>query len=131
MPDTELLVQWLLPTITVLFGVGGPIGAWVLLRKEMRQAPIEYRTAQVADAIAVSQAAKGLVDTVTARLSQQDARSEAQDRKIDDLRTALNDALADLHTKTGRLLRWDGWYDGLETDWEQHRLKPAPPEPPE
>lgn len=102
--------------VTFLFGIGGPVGVYVLLRKEMRQAPIEYQTAQVADAVAVSAAARGLVDTVNSRLG-------VQDEKVDRI-TQENERLRHREGK------WWFWYDDLEDDWDTHREGPNPPLPP-
>ena len=102
--------------VTFLFGIGGPVGVYVLLRKEMRQAPIEYQTAQVADAVAVSSAARGLVDTVNSRL-------EVQDEKVDRI-TRENERLRHREGK------WWFWYDDLGDDWDTHREGPNPPPPP-
>jgi len=104
------IATWLIPLVAVVLGSGGVTGAFVLLRKEARQAPIEWQTAQVANAAAVSEAAQGLVVMVNARLAIQDAKVEAQDAKID---------------------RWDNWYFDLRTGWPVHRLRDTAPPPPQ
>lgn len=125
---------WLLPVLTFMFGIGGPAGVYVLLRKEMRQTPIEYNTAQVADAVAVSQTANALASTVMTRLAQQDQRSEAQDRQIGELRKE-----SDAHRQRADELeerveevenKWGNWYVDLKIRWPFHRQQEEPPPPP-
>lgn len=109
--------NWVLTILTFVFGVGGPLGVYVMVRKELRQSPIDYNTAQVADAVAISSAARGLVDTFSMRLSIQDAKLAAQDDKIAE--------------QNKRIDSWDDWYSDLSYRWDFHKLKPAPPPPPQ
>lgn len=108
--------NWLLTLFSFVFGLGGPLGVYILVRKELRQTPIEYNTAQVADAIAVSTASRSLMDTMMSRLSQQDDKINGQGTRIEKLTRIVEG--------------WDDFYDDLSFRWEVHRTKPTPPPPP-
>ena len=131
------LPSWLLQLITVLVPSGGIIGGVLLWRQDKRRAPIEYSTAQVADAVALSGAASGLVKEMREELARYRARLDAQDTKIADQHTEIQglrettDALRDDNEELrDRLFRWGVFYDDLAADWATHRTREHPPPAP-
>lgn len=129
-----MLPDLLLPLLATVIGGGGLFTAVVALRSDFRKAPIERSQAQIADAVAVSTAAAGLVETVSARMkaqderaAKQDERAEAQDQHIRGLRKEV----MDLSSKVDRIqYTWTNWYFELREDWEIHRTKDEAPPPP-
>jgi hypothetical protein len=122
MPD------WILPLLTIVFGGGGLITAIVAWRKDARQGPVEHQTAQVADAMVLSNAASELIKTLTDRQKNFEDRIgvkevvwegklEAQDTKIDHLQSRVDS--------------WIFWYNDLKVNWFLHRVKDVPPVPPD
>lgn len=122
MPD------WILPLLTILLGGGGLITAIVSWRKDQRQGPVEAQTAQVADAMVLSNAASELVKTLTDRQKSfedrigvketlWEAKLDTQDHKIDALQTRVDS--------------WIFWYNDLKVNWFLHRVKDVPPVPPD
>ena len=128
---------WVLQLLTVLVPSGGILGGVLLWRQDKRRAPIEYSTAQVADAVALSGAASGLVKEMReelaatrVRLDTQDAKIAEQRGEIRELRTTTDTLRDDNEELRDRLFRWGAWYDGLATDWDAHRARPHPPPAP-
>ena len=128
---------WLLQLITVLVPSGGIIGGVMLWRQDKRRAPIEYSTAQVADAVALSGAASGLVKEMREELASNRARLDAQDAKIADQHTELRELRETTDTLRGdneelrdRLFQWGVFYDDLAQDWAMHRTREHPPPAP-
>ena len=122
---------WLLPLLTLVIGGGGIGSGFVLLRKEARQAPIEWRTAQIADAVAVSEAARALLDTVRQQLSDQNAKLTTQDTRLDEQDRKLEEQAQVISQLRFRLDRWVDWYADLALSWPTHRISEVPPAPPE
>lgn len=122
MPD------WILSLLTILLGGGGLITAIVAWRRDQRQGPVEAQTAQVADAMVLSNAASELVKTLTERQRNfedrigakeaiWEAKLDAQDEKIDHLQMRVD--------------AWIFWYNDLKVNWFMHRVKDVPPVPPD
>ena len=129
--------SWLLQLITVLVPTGGIMGGVMLWRQDKRRAPIEYSTAQVADAVALSGAASGLVKEMREELASNRARLDAQDAKIADQHTELRELRETTDTLRGdneelrdRLFQWGVFYDDLAQDWAMHRTREHPPPAP-
>ena len=121
MPD------WILSFLTVVLGGGGLITAIVAWRKDQRQGPVEAQTAQVADAMVLSNAASGLVKSLTDRQQSfedrivnketvWEAKLMAQDEKIESLQQRVDN--------------WIFWYNDLKVNWFTHRTKDEPPQQP-
>lgn len=108
--------EWILQLLPYIFSAGfiTAIGAWI---RDAKKAPIEAQTAQIADAIAISNAASGLVKIQNDRTAEQDA-------KIDKL-------VNDMHELRSEVFIWQVWYSGdLVVNWATHRKKEvAPPAP--
>lgn len=128
MPDFP---SWVLPAISVFFGGGGILSGIVLWRKDKRQGPIEMTTAQVADAVAVSHAARSLFETVTTRLADQDLKIEKQDLKIEAQNTTIEELKAKLQIAHFNNENWTMWYNNLYNGWDIYRIDPMPPKRPE
>lgn len=120
--------EWVLTLITIIFSGGGLLTAIVAWRRDQRQGPVEAQTAQVADAMVLSNAASDLVKTLTERQKEFETRIEAketiweakldaQDEKIDGLQSRVD--------------AWIFWYNDLKVNWFLHRVKDDPPVPPE
>ena len=131
------LPGWLLQLVTVLVPTGGLMGGVLLWRQDKRRAPIEYSTAQVADAVALSGAASGLVKEMREELARQRVRLDAQDAKLTEQHTeiqALRDTTdtlrGDNEELRDRLFRWGVFYDDLAADWATHRTREHPPPAP-
>ena len=121
MPD------WILSFLTSVLGGGGLITAIVAWRKDQRQGPVEAQTAQVADAMVLSNAASGLVKSLTDRQQSfedrivnketvWEAKLMAQDEKIESLQQRVDN--------------WIFWYNDLKVNWFTHRTKDEPPQQP-
>jgi hypothetical protein len=121
MPD------WILSFLTVVLGGGGLITAIVAWRKDQRQGPVEAQTAQVADAMVLSNAASGLVksltdrqqsfeDRITNKETVWEAKLMAQDERIENLQNRVDN--------------WIFWYNDLKVNWFTHRTKDEPPQQP-
>lgn len=109
--------EWLLQFLTIILGAGGVITAIAAWRKDAKKAPVEAQTAQIADAVAISHAAAGMVEL-------QDKRNAAQDAKIDKL-------IVEINLIKEELFGWRLWYTGdLVANWREHREKEEPPPPP-
>ena len=112
-----MMPEWVIPILTIVIGSGGliaAISAWV---RDAKKAPIESRTAQVADAVAISHAAANFVEIQNARFAAQDSKIEKLGLEIESLRT--------------QLYAWQIWYnEDLVTNWDSHRVKEDPPNPP-
>lgn len=131
------LPGWLLQLVTVLVPTGGIMGGVLLWRQDKRRAPIEYSTAQVADAVALSGAASGLVKEMREELASTRVRLDAQDAKIAEqrveireLRTTTDTLRDDNEELRDRLFRWGVFYDDLADDWATHRTREHPPPAP-
>lgn len=121
------LPSWVLPMLGLFFGVSGPFGALLAYKSESRKAPIEHKTAQVAEATAISTTANALLQTVFDRMKIQDDRAEAQDNKIKELRNELTLT----NSRLDRIkFTWASWYNDLREDWDMHRIKDDAPAPP-
>ena len=128
---------WVLQLLTVLVPSGGILGGVLLWRQDKRRAPIEYSTAQVGDAVALSGAASGLVKEMREELARYRARLDTQDTKIAEqhneiaaLRTATDTLRDDNEELRDRLFRWGVFYDDLAGDWATHRTREHPPPAP-
>ena len=109
--------EWLIPILTVIIGSSGFIAAVAAWRKDAKKAPIEAHQAQVADAVAISHAAASFVEIQNARFAAQDSKIEKLGLEIESLRT--------------QLYAWQNWYnEDLVTNWDSHRVKEDPPNPP-
>lgn len=119
--------DWLLPVITIIFGGGGPLVAWLAYRNESKKLPIERRTAKVAEATSISTVANEILQTVFERMKTQDERAEAQDERIRGLRQEL----AQVNQRLDKInFTWRTWYLDLRDEWDFHRTKDeAPPAP--
>lgn len=119
--------EWLLPTLTIIFGAGGPFVGFMAWRSEARKEPIDRQTAKVAEATAISTTANELLKTVIDRMNEQDRRAGAQDDQIRGLRQELMSTNARLDKIT---YTWNSWYLDLRDDWDMHRTKNEAPPPP-
>lgn len=122
MPD------WIIPLISAVFGGSGIIAAIAAWRRDVKKGPIEAQTAQVADAMVLSNAATGLVKTLTDRQSDFENRFIERE-KIWEAKLAAQDEKID--TLQSRVDAWIFWYNDLKVNWFLHRTKEMPPVPPE
>lgn len=122
MPD------WVIPLISAVFGGSGIIAAIAAWRKDVKKGPIEAQTAQVADAMVLSNAATGLVKTLTDRQSDFENRFIERE-KIWEAKLAAQDEKIDI--LQSRVDAWIFWYNDLKANWFLHRAKDVPPIPPE
>lgn len=106
-----------------LIGGGGLITAIVAWRRDARQGPIETSQANVADAMAISEAATNWVTYQDNKLRDQDAKIEMQDAKFEALEKKIN-------TLQLKDRMWRGWYQDLALRWNHHRTKEEAPPPP-
>jgi hypothetical protein len=130
------ITSWLIPLVAVLLGSSGVAGSFVLLRREARQAPVEWQTAQVANAAALSHAAQGLVSMVNAQLKVQDSKIDSQDSKIDSQDILIEALRTD---NSGLRLEVNELQAGAKVmvdhvsavhDWIESGAQPPPPERP-
>lgn len=122
----ELLVA----LVTAILGAGGLITGVVAWRKDARQGPVDKQTAQVADAVAVSQAATNWVQYQDEKMRSQDEKIQKQDARIAVLVgrvDALTLSQVDLRE---RVEAWVDWYDDLRNGWSFHKQRDEAPEPP-
>ena len=127
----------ILVVLTAVFGGGGVLTGILAWRKDARQGPIDKQTAQVADALAVSQAASSWVQYQDEKMKIQDEKMIVQDEKthrmalqISEL-SASNDNLTERVSRTeSRLSGWNFWYDDLSGRWSYHREQDNPPAKP-
>lgn len=113
----------ILVVLTAVFGGGGVFTGILAWRKDARQGPVDKQTAQVADALAVSQAASSWVQYQDEKMNRQEARI-----------TELADRNEELFQRVGnlevRLTGWVRWWDDLNQRWHHHRLQDTPPAKP-
>lgn len=121
------LPSWVIPLVSILFGAGGPIAAYVAWRSESKKAPIERSAAKTAEAVAISSAANELVETILGRMTIQDSKIDLQDAKIQELRAELRDTNTRLDVIQ---LAWKSWYIDLKESWDSLRTKDNAPPPP-
>ena len=127
----------ILLVLTAVFGGGGVLTGILAWRKDARQGPVDKQTAQVADALAVSQAASSWVQYQDEKMKIQDEKMIVQDEKthrmalqISEL-SASNDNLTERVSRTESLLSgWNFWYDDLSGRWSYHREQDNPPAKP-
>ena len=110
MPD------WLLPLLTVVLGGGGMVTAIATWRRDAEKGPVEAQTAQVADAVALSNAAAGWVKIADERQAKLNEKVDVLVEELEDLRQAVSS--------------WGFWYSDLTFRWPYHRLQEQPPPPP-
>lgn len=127
-------LEWIIPIAGILLGTGGIGGIIVALRSDVRKGPIERSAAQIADAVAVSAAAAGLVEKVSIRMTEQDERASRQDdrasRQDEHIRNLRSEVMT-LSNKIDRInFMWNHWYLDLRDDWDMHRTRTEAPPPP-
>lgn len=118
MDTTQLLVL-----IGSLIGSGGLLTGIVAWRADVRKGPVDKQTAQVADAVAVSNTAVNWVQYQDKKILEQDARLTVQAARIDEL-------FARLDRQERRLSGWGYWYEDLDGRWQHHREQDKPPAKP-
>ena len=120
--------DWMLQWLMWFFGAGGPIvGAyyWYQMRKKR---PIDTSTAQVANAIAISNVAKGIVDMLNGQIDDFKTHIETQDGKIEKQNVEIA-SLKDLVINIENI--WGVWYADLSNRWSFHRLQDKAPNAPD
>ena len=125
MPD------WVMQIIMIFVFSGGLLGAVLLWRQDRRRAPIEWRTAALAEHSAVSKSAVDLVAITNERLREVHERLAEQDKKLEDQQSEISSIRRDNETLARHLTVWGWWYADLTEDWEDFRAKDAPPPAPE
>ncbi len=125
---------------SVLLGLlsGGLLTAILAWVRDLRQAPIEHRDAHVAAADTLQEMSLRVADAA-------DKRSERTEEQIAQLRTLHESdseriACLERHsreqdraiTRLQRTVgRWTRWYEDLRDRWDDVRVHPHPPEPPD
>ena len=122
MPD------WTIPLISALMGGSGIIAAITAWRRDVKKGPIEAQTAQVSDAMVLSNAASDLVKTLTERQKEFETRIEAKETILEAKLDAQDEKIDGLQS---RVDAWIFWYNDLRVNWFLHRVKDVPPVPPE
>lgn len=113
----------LLGILSLILVPGGIIASLVAWRRDVKKGPIDAQQAQVADAVAVSEAA-------TAWVKYQDDKMRAQDGKIDAQTEKYAAMLSVVERLEYALTQWNAWYMDLTLGWPGYRQKDAPPKPP-
>ena len=125
MPD------WLMQLILVFVPSGGVLGAVLLWRQDRRRAPIEWRTASLAEHTALNKSAVDLVNVMNTRLAEVNARLASQDAKLEEQQVEISAIRRSNETLTHHLSVWGWWYSDLTEDWDNVRVQAAPPAAPE
>ena len=120
--------EWILPMLTIIFGGGGLITAIVGWRKDRRQGPVDVQSAQVANAAALSNAASGLIATLTDRQNDFEERLSAKEQLWEQKLAAQDEKIEHLQS---HIDTWMLWYNDLKANWFVHREKSSPPHPPQ
>ena len=119
-PDQLAIVYW-------VFGAGGPIAGlyWYLQRR--KREPVDAATAQIANAVAISNVAKVVVDLLNEQIddfkddiNKQNAKIEAQEIETRILKAKIFN-IENI---------WASWYSDLSNKWAVHRLQEKAPSPP-
>lgn len=122
------LPNWFPSFLTWFLGAGGPIVGlylWYLQRKKL---PIDTSTAQIANAVAISNVAKGVVDMLGEQIDDFKGHIDKQDKKIDD----QNIEISLLKTRVVNIENvWISWYADLSNRWSVHRLLDKAPDAPD
>ena len=108
--------ETLITLLTALLGGGGLVTALAAWRRDAKKGPIDAQTAQVADAVAVSEVATGWVQYQDEKMRDQDAKIASMSLKLDLVSTLAQE--------------WDTWYMDLDVRWPYHRNQSSPPRPP-
>ncbi len=131
----ETLPSWFWPAVAYTFGTGGPLAGFLAWLRFRKKDPIDYSTAQIANATAISSAATGVVDMMSetmkdfelkfkeqdARQKQQDEHSREQDAKIAMLEKRVYNVES----------IWSLWYADLAARWEVYKMADSAPQAPE
>ena len=108
--------ETLITLLTALLGGGGLVTALAAWRRDAKKGPIDAQTAEVADAVAVSEVATGWVQYQDEKMRDQDAKIASLALKLDSVSTLAQE--------------WDTWYKDLDVRWPYHRDQSTPPRPP-
>ena len=114
------LPSWVLPLMSLVFGAGGPYAGWLLYSQQKKKQPIDASTAQVANAVALSNAAQGVVDMLQEQVDNLQTKTDKQDQEIQSLK---NNAIHLTQI-------WELWYTDLSENWLIHRQQDKAPAKP-
>ena len=115
--------EWVV-IVTALFGGGGVLTGLLAWRRDALRGPVEVATSQIANAVAVSEAASNWVEYQDAKMKEQEARFQLYEVRLSNQEKIVSEMQHDL-------AGWGGWYMDLKTRWPFHQSQQHPPRPPQ
>ena len=115
--------EWVV-IVTALFGGGGVLTGLLAWRRDALRGPVEVATSQIANAVAVSEAASNWVEYQDAKMKEQEARFQLYEVRLSNQEKIVSEMQHDL-------AGWGGWYMDLKTRWHFHQRQEYPPPSPQ